>query len=149
MNKTYFLSEILKTGILKSSLIVRQYKLDLMARFMEVKAMNPKITQNESAKQLRYSSATVKRYRIDINMPSLYRIQSNTNKRKQKFSNVVSNSERETKVSSDEPKRYQKEPIITETNTKSNKRNKNNPKGGAIIEINEKKLDEIVHNNYL
>ena len=58
-----------------------------MARVMEIKAMNLKSTQNETAKQLGFSSATVKRYRNDIDMPSLYRIQSNTNKRKQKKTN--------------------------------------------------------------
>ena len=52
MNKTYSLSEISKTVSLNSSLILRQYKLDLMARFMEIEAMNPKLTQNEIAKQL-------------------------------------------------------------------------------------------------
>ena len=39
-----------------------------------------------------------------------------------------------------------------ESNTKSNKKTKNNLKGGSVhdnIEINEKCLDEIVHNNHL
>ena len=53
-------------------------------------------------------------------MPSLYRIQSKTNKRKQKFSNDTSNNEPEPKVNSNGPKRAQKELIISETNTKSN-----------------------------
>ena len=70
MKITYSLSEISRTGSLNSSLILRQYRLDLMARFMEIKAMNPKITQNEIAKQLGYSSATVKRYRNVVDMPS-------------------------------------------------------------------------------
>ena len=78
----FFLSEISKTGSTNSSLILRQYKLDFMAGILETKAMNPKLTQNEIAKQLAYSSATVKRYRSDIIMPSPYRIQSNTTKRK-------------------------------------------------------------------
>ena len=54
MNNTFSLSEISKTGSLNSSLTLRQYKLDLMARFMEIKAMNPQLTQNEFAKQLGY-----------------------------------------------------------------------------------------------
>ena len=66
MNKTFSLSDISKTGRLISSLIIRQYKPDLMARFMEIKAINPKETQNENAKRLGYSSATVKRYRNDV-----------------------------------------------------------------------------------
>ena len=44
MNITSPLSEISKTGSLKSSLILRQYELGLMARFMEIKARNPKLT---------------------------------------------------------------------------------------------------------
>ena len=41
--------------------------------------------------------------------------------------------------------------VKLETNGKSNKRNKNNSKGGSVhenMEINEKYLVEIVHNNY-
>ena len=52
MNITYSLSKISKTGSLYSSLILRQYKLDLMARVMEIITMNPKLIQNEIAKQL-------------------------------------------------------------------------------------------------
>ena len=62
-----------------------------MTRFIEIKAINPKLTENVVSKQLGYWSITVKRYRKDINMPSLYRIQSNTNKRKQKQSNDIFN----------------------------------------------------------
>ena len=69
MNNTFSLSEISKTGSPICSLILRQYKLDLMARVIEIKAMNPKLTRNEIAKKLGYSSATVKRYRIDVDMP--------------------------------------------------------------------------------
>ena len=69
-----------------------------MARFIEIKAVNPKLTQNETAKQLGYSSATVKRYRKDVDMPSPSRIQSKTIKRKQKFSNDISNNQHEPKV---------------------------------------------------
>ena len=54
MNITYCLSEFSKTGSLNSGLILRQYKIDLMARFMEKEAMNPKLTLNVIAKQLGY-----------------------------------------------------------------------------------------------
>ena len=64
MNSTYSLSEISKTGTFNSSLILKQYKLDLMARFMKIKAMNPKLTQNGNAKQLGYLSATIKRNKL-------------------------------------------------------------------------------------
>ena len=95
MNKTCSLSEISKTGSLNSSLTLKVFELGLMARFMERKAMSPKLTQNEFGTLLGYSSATVKRYRKDINMPSPHRIQSNTIKRKQTFSNDFSNNEHE------------------------------------------------------
>ena len=44
-----------------------------MARFMEMKSNNPKLTQKEIAKELGYSDSTLKRYRNDINMQSPYR----------------------------------------------------------------------------
>ena len=100
MNNTHFLLEISKSGSLNSSLVLRQYELDLMARFMEIKAMNPKLLQNEIAKQLGYSSATVKRYKIDVDLLSPLRIQSTTNKRKHKFSNDISNNQQEPKLNS-------------------------------------------------
>ena len=130
--------------------MLRQYKLDLMARFMEIKAMNPKITQNENAKGLGYSSATVKRYRNDVDLPSPYKLQSNTNKRKQKFSNDISNNEHEPNVNSNEPKRAQKDLIIAKTDKKSNRRNRNILKAASVhedFEINEHFLDKILHKN--
>ena len=87
MNNTCFLSEISKTGSLNASLILRQYKLDLMTRFMEIKAMNPRLIQNEIAKELGCSSDTVKRYGNDIDMPSPYRKQTYTNRKKNKTKN--------------------------------------------------------------
>ena len=57
-----------------------------MAKFMQNKFENPKLTQSERAKQLSYSSSTLKRYRNDMNMVSPYRFQSKiNNKRSNKF----------------------------------------------------------------
>ena len=42
MNDTFSLQQISQTGNLDSNLILRQYKFDLMARFMEIKSNNPK-----------------------------------------------------------------------------------------------------------
>ena len=70
--------------------------------------MSPTLTQNEIAKQLGYSSATVKRYRNDVNMPSPYRIHTNTNKKRQKFSNDISNNEHESKSTQMNPKDLKK-----------------------------------------
>ena len=47
MNNTFSLEQLSKTFSLDSYLILRQYKLDLMARFMEIKSMNPKLEQSE------------------------------------------------------------------------------------------------------
>ena len=48
-----------------------------MADFMRIKYDNPKFKQSEIANQLGYSSSTLQRYRNDIIMLPLYRIQSN------------------------------------------------------------------------
>ena len=89
MKNTFSLEQISKTGSLDSNLITREYKLDLMARFMGIKSMNPKLRQDQIAKEIGFSSSTLQRYRNDKNMPSPYRIpQNNTNKRRQKSSNT-------------------------------------------------------------
>ena len=86
MNNWFPLPQISKTGHLDSNLISRQYKLNLMAKFMQIKFENPKLKQCELADQLSYSSSTSQRYRNYINMLSPYRIQPNiTNKRRKNF----------------------------------------------------------------
>ena len=85
MNKTFSLSEIQKTGNLNAYLIMRQYKLAKMAKFMEVKSINPKLKQSEIAKELKRSPYTLQRYRKESNMLSPYGI-PNTHTRKQKSS---------------------------------------------------------------
>ena len=42
---------------------MRQYKLDKMAKFMEIKSVNPKLKQSEIARELKISSSTLQRYR--------------------------------------------------------------------------------------
>ena len=53
MNNTPSLQQISQTGNLDSNLITRQYKLDLMAKFLEKKAMNPRLRQDQIAKKFR------------------------------------------------------------------------------------------------
>ena len=84
MNNVFSLEQISETGNLGGNLILRLYKLDLMARFMEVKSINPKLKHNQIANVLGYSISTLHRYRNDINMLSSYRIPPNSH-RKQKF----------------------------------------------------------------
>ena len=43
MNNTFSIQQISQTGNLDYNLILRQYKLDLMARFMEIKTCEAKI----------------------------------------------------------------------------------------------------------
>ena len=60
-----------------------------MARFIEIKPINPKLGQDQTAKELGYSSSTLQRYRQDIKMLSHYRIPSNkTKKGKKSFQTV-------------------------------------------------------------
>ena len=66
-----------KTGNLDSNLISCQYKLNLMAKNMQIKFKGAKVKQPEIADQLGYSSSTLKRFRKDLNMLSPYRIQPN------------------------------------------------------------------------
>ena len=68
-----------------------------MARFMEIKSMNPKLTQKEVAEELGYSTSRLKRYRRDINMLSPYRIPTKSCKRRQKISNDDTHKERDGK----------------------------------------------------
>ena len=88
MNNSFSLEQISKTGNLDSNSILRQSKLDLMARFMEIKSVNPKLRQGQSSQELGCSSSTSQCNRQDKNMLSTYGIPSNTNKIRQKNSNT-------------------------------------------------------------
>ena len=84
MNNTFSLEQISRAGSLDSNLITREYKLDLMARLMKIKSVSPKMKQNQTAKELGYSSSTLQRYRNDINMLSPYGIPHNDTNKKDK-----------------------------------------------------------------
>ena len=94
MHNTFSLQQLSRIGNLNSNLISRQYKINLMADFMRIKYETPKLKKSERENQLGYSSTTLQRYRNDINMLSLYRIQSNnTYKRAKKASNTNFNND--------------------------------------------------------
>ena len=97
MNTTFSLERLSKTGIFDCILILLQYKIDLMTRFMKVRSVNIKLKQNEIAKALDYSSSILQRYRNDMNMHSPHRIQPNSNKRRNKIPSTFldDNSNRE------------------------------------------------------
>ena len=46
VNDTFSLENLTRTGNLDAKLISVQYILDLLARFMEIKSINPKIKKN-------------------------------------------------------------------------------------------------------
>ena len=73
MNNSFSLQQISKTCNLDSNLISHQYKLNLGAKFMQIKLQNTKLKQSEIADQLGYSSTVLQRYRNDIKMLSPYR----------------------------------------------------------------------------
>ena len=85
MNKSFSLQQISRTGNLDPNLISRQYKLDLMSKFMCIKFENPKMKQSDIANQLGYSTSTLQRYRNDINMLSPYRIHPKINNKRTKM----------------------------------------------------------------
>ena len=94
MNNSFSLQQISRTGNLDPNLISRQYKLDLMSKFMCIKFENPKMKQSEIANQLGYSTSTLQRYRNDIFMLSPYRIHpNNTIIQRKKTSNTISNND--------------------------------------------------------
>ena len=103
MNNTFYLELIAKTGDFNADLITRLYMLNRMAKFMEIKPINPKMKQTEIAKELAISTSTFERYRIEIIMHSPYRILqlTNTHTRKQKVSN---NTEHDLEMTSNELK---------------------------------------------
>ena len=79
MNSTFCLEQIAKTGDLNADLTIRQYKLDRMAKFMEIKSINPKLKQSEIARELKIPVYTLKRYKREIITISLYRIPPSSN----------------------------------------------------------------------
>ena len=90
MNNSFSSQQISKNANLDSNLKNPQCKLNLRARFMQIKIENPKLKQCEIADQLDYSSTTLQRYRNDKIMLSFYKIQpSVTKKRSEKVSNTT------------------------------------------------------------
>ena len=77
MKNNFSLKQISKTGNLDANLMSRQNKLDLMARFMDIKSVKPRLRQDQIAKELGCSKSTLQRYGNDINMLSPYRIPPN------------------------------------------------------------------------
>ena len=144
MNNNFSLQQIQKTSNLDANLISRQYKLNLMAEFLRVKYENPRMKQSEIANQLGMSSSTLQRYRNDINMLSPYRINPNNTKKRSKKAKIDESHDLKR------PQMTSNDLETSQSNTKSNKKNKNIVKGGFApdkVEINEHYLDKILRNN--
>ena len=59
MNNTYSLVQISQTSNFDANLISRQYKLVLMAKFMEIDFVDPRLRQDQIAKELGCSTSTI------------------------------------------------------------------------------------------
>ena len=82
MNNFFSSGQIPKTGDFNADFIMRQYKLNKMAKFKEIKSTNPKSNQYEKTRELKFLSSTLRQYRREINMLSPYRIPPSSNTQK-------------------------------------------------------------------
>ena len=88
MNNTFSLDQKSRIGNIDANLKLRQHKLDLLARALEVISIKPKMKQNEITKVSGFSSSTLELYRTDLKMQSPYK--SNNPKKSPKTSNSPS-----------------------------------------------------------
>ena len=139
MNNTFCLKQMSKAVKLDSNLLLGQYKLDLMVRFVEIKSTNLKLKQDQITKVLFMSNPNLQRYTQDINWLSPYKIPPNSHKRNQKISYREHDLERPQMTSKESA------PVIETLKPNTSKRNK--LKGGGIIEINDENSDEILQKN--
>ena len=130
MNNTFSLDQIAKTGDLNADLIMRQYKLVEMAKFVEVKSNNPKLKQSEITEELEIASSTIQRYRREINMLSNYSLPPASNTNHTRKQNTPNTNHDDVKMTSIDLKLTSKRPQTNQLNIKKKK-------GGGNIEINE------------
>ena len=53
---TFSVEQVSKTGNLNANLILPQYKLDLISRYMELNSNNPNLRQDQIAKKLGFQT---------------------------------------------------------------------------------------------
>ena len=111
MNRIFSLEQIFQTRNRDDNLVLRQNQLDLMARFREVKTINPKMKQKEVSNELGFSNSTLQRFRLDTKMQNPYK--SNNPKKRHMTSNDLK-----------KPQKTSKEPVIV--SVRSNKKSKIN-----------------------
>ena len=149
MNNTFSSQQISQTGGLDSNLILQQYKVDLMARFMEMKFLNPRLRQDQVAKDLCCPSGTLQRHSQDISMLPPYRNPPNSNKRKQKISNCKHDL-KIPQMTSNDLKRRQLTSKKSSSNfemVKHKTSKKKKLKRGGNNETKDNYLDEVLQNN--
>ena len=139
----FSLSVIQKTVNVNADLIITQCIFDMIAKFKEVKSINPKLKQSGKARELKISSATLLRYRKELNMPSSYRI-SNTHTRKQM------SSDPDTTMTLSDLKVTSKDDYKADSKKVKSKKNL---KGGDPIDINHSNgrdlIEQAFSSNYM
>ena len=71
--KTFPLEQKTKTVNLEATLIPRQYKLDLMTPFRDLKSINPKLGHDQILNELVFLSSILQRFRDDFKIRSPYK----------------------------------------------------------------------------
>ena len=114
-----------------------------MAKFIEIKSVDPKVREDRLAKQIGCSNSTLQRNRHDINLLSPNKISSNIHKTRLKASSDL----RRPQMTLHKPN-----PVVdcvTETVAPVKLvKTKNKLKGGGNIEIDHEYSDEILHKSY-
>ena len=80
MNNVSSLEQKSKTKNLDVNLSLREYKIDLMPRFMEIISKNLQLTQKPKAPQLGNSDSTIETYRGQTNIRIPYKRKSTIKK---------------------------------------------------------------------
>ena len=146
MNNSFFLQQIQKTSNLDANLISRQYKLNLIAYYRRVKFKKLKMKQSQSATLMGLSSRNLQRYRNDINMLSLYKINPDiTIKRTKKTLNTKFDNTSHRDLDLKRPQMISNDFKTSSSGTVENEKHKF--QGGSNIQIIEHYLDEIFHYN--
>ena len=141
MNKRFSYDNMIKSRSIEPSDIIRTFKLDRCCDFMEEKYNNPRLTQKEICNQLGVTDRTIRRYRDDIKMDSLYRINNNKKKTpKQKPSTVTE------VISKNENTNESSKNKIIEKRIKN--RLKNEIKGGNISDIHTISGKELIDQSF-
>ena len=140
MNNNFTIDQLTKSQTIDPNSINRLYKINRMLNFMEIKSNNPRMTQNQTCKQLGTSDSAIKRYRDHIQMDSPYN-RNNYKKKshKQKPLTVTGDHSKNTNIETTNESNKNK---IIEKCIKN--RLKNELKGGNISDIHTISGEELI-----